>query len=101
MNAHELLHCRRLPARLTIYEAALVLGFHPDGIDYLVEIGLIDELGGAPKGAQRVFATVYVEELGRDVRWLAKATTKIRQFHQQRNIARKKKAESLPEMRAA
>lgn len=91
MNEQELFHCRRLPARLTLDQAAAMLGIHPDGIDHLVDIGLIEALGGAPRGVQRMFAAVYIEQLGRDVKWLAKATTKIRQFHQQRNIARKGK----------
>jgi len=72
-----------------------MLGFNSDAIDYLVDIGLIDALGGAPRGVQRVFASVYIEQLGHDIKWLAKATVKIRQYHQQRNIARKIKREML------
>jgi hypothetical protein len=85
----QLFDCRRLPARLSVEQAAAILGFPPDGILYLVEIGLIEALGGAPCGVQRLFAAVYIEQLGRDVKWLAKATVKIRTFHQQRNFARK------------
>jgi len=93
----QLFLCRRLPARLSVEQAAAMLGIHPDGIDHLVDIGLINALGGAPRGVQRLFAAVYIEELGRDVKWLAKATVKIRQFHQQRNIARKKTNERIAE----
>jgi len=64
---------------------------NPDGIDHLVDIGLMEVLGGATRGVQRMFARVYIEQLGLNVKWLAKATVKIRQFHQQRNIARKSK----------
>jgi len=88
-------HYRRLPARLTLDQTAVILGIHPDGIDHLVDIGLLDALGGAPRGAQRLFAAVYIEQLGRDIKWLAKATVKIRQFNQQRNLARKKPNEQL------
>lgn len=95
MNELDLFNCRRLPARLTLDQAAAVLGIHPDGMDYLVEIGLLDPLGGAPRGVQRLFAAVYIEQLARDVKWLAKATVKIRQFNQQRNLARKKPAEHM------
>ena len=93
MNAQEqdLFLCRRLPARLTVDQAALLLGIHPDGIDFLVEIGLLEALGGAPRGVQRLFAAVYIETLGRDLKWLAKATIKIRQNVQQRNLANKTK----------
>ena len=101
MEERELFHCRRLPARLTVNQTAMMLGFHPDGIDHLVDIGLVDELGGAPRGAQRLFAAIYVEQLGRDVKWLAKATTKIRLFHQNRNLARKQKIEPGPQIKAA
>ena len=97
MTNQELFQCRRLPARLTVEQAAAMLGFHPDGILYLVEIGLIDALGGAPCGVQRLFAAVYIEQLGQDVKWLAKATVKIRQLHQQRNITRKKAHELVAE----
>jgi hypothetical protein len=97
VNEQDLFYCRRLPARLTVNQVAVMLGFHSDGIDHLVDIGLIDVLGGAPRGVQRMFAVVYIEQLGRDVKWLAKATTKIRQFHQQRNVTRKKTNERMPE----
>jgi len=30
----------RLPARLTVEEVGVLLGFHPDSIRYLVEAGL-------------------------------------------------------------
>ena len=91
MSAQELFQSRRLPARLTVDQAALLLGIHVDGIDHLVEIGLLEALGGAPRGVQRLFAAVYIETLGRDLKWLAKATLKIRQNIQQRNLASKNK----------
>jgi hypothetical protein len=34
MNEQELFHCRRLPARLTVDQAAMMLGFHPDALAY-------------------------------------------------------------------
>ena len=101
MTDQDLFQCRRLPARLSVEQAAAILGFHPDGILYLVDIGLIEALGGAPGGVQRLFAAVYIEELGRDIKWLAKATVKIRQFHQTRNSARKKTRNALPYLQDA
>jgi len=95
MNDQDLFRYQRLPARLTVNQTALMLGFHPDAIDFLVDIGLIDALGGAPRGVQRMFASVYVEQLGQDIKWLGKATLKLRQFHQQRNLERKTKHASL------
>ena len=91
MTDQELFHCLRLPARLTEDECGKLLGIHPDGIEYLVDIGMLDALGGAPRGVQRMFAAVYIEALGRDLKWLAKATVKIRQNNQQRNADRKHK----------
>src|ERR1019366_1066244 len=93
MNDQELnlFHCRRLPARLTVDQAAVLLGIHADGIDHLVEIEMLDALGGAPRGVQRLFAASYIESLGRDLKWLAKATLRIRQNVQQRNLANKTK----------
>ena len=92
MTDHDLFQCLRLPARLTEVESGKLLGIHPDGIDHLVDIGLLDALGGAPRGVQRMFAAVYIEALGRDLKWLAKATIKIRQYNQQRNVDRKLKS---------
>ena len=91
MSEQDLLQCRRLPARLTLDQVALLLGIHPDGIDHLVDIGLLETLGGASRGVQRLFAAIYIEQLGQDVKWLGKATIKIRQNVQQRNLANKTK----------
>jgi len=93
----DLFYCRRLPARLTLDQAAVMLGIHSDGMDYLVEIGLLEPLGGAPRGVQRLFAAVYIEQLAQDPKWLTKATVKIRLFNQQRNLARKKPSELMLE----
>jgi len=84
----DLFYCRRLPARLTLDQAAVMLGIHSDGMDYL---------GGAPRGVQRLFAAVYIEQLAQDPKWLTKATVKIRLFNQQRNLARKKPSELMLE----
>ena len=66
MTDQELFHCRRLPARLTVSQAGTMLGIHPDGIDFLIDLGLLETLGGSPRGTQRLLAAVYVEELGRE-----------------------------------
>ena len=78
----------RLPARLTVEEAGVLLGFHPDSIRYLVEAGLLKGLG-ATQGVQLVFATLYIRRLGNDEKWLAGATNAVRKHHQDRNAAQK------------
>jgi hypothetical protein len=78
-----------LPARITADQTGRLLGFHVDSIDYLVNIRVLDVLGGSSPGTQRMFASAYVLELCGDIEWLAKATRKVRQHHCKRNAARK------------
>lgn len=85
MEETNLFFARRLPARLTIEEAGKLLGFHPDSLDYLVEIGLLEVLGGASVGCQKMFAANYVLERCGDLKWLSKATLKVRQHIQNKN----------------
>ena len=96
MKAEEILNRRRQPACLIKEEAAVLLGLHPDAVDFLADIGHLEALGGTPRGVRRMFASVYIEELTRDIKWLAKATIKIRQLHQQRNSARRSQQEANP-----
>ena len=85
MEETNLFFARRLPARLTIEEAGRLLGFHPDALDYLVEIGLLEVLGGASVGCQKMFAAAYIESRCADLKWLSKATLKVRHQIQRKN----------------
>ena len=83
-----MLQVLRLPARLTVEEVGVLLGFHPDSIRYLVEAGLLKGLGEL-QGVQMMFATVYVRRLGNDEKWLAGATNAVHKNHREKNTAQK------------
>jgi hypothetical protein len=85
MQDPDLFNARRMPARLTIDQASRLLGFHADSLDHLVNIRMLDMLGGPAPGTQRMFASAYILELCDNVEWLAKATRKVRQHHSERN----------------
>ncbi len=78
----------RLPARLSVEEAGVLLGFHPDSVRFLIKAGLLKALG-AGQDVQILFATVYIRRLCSDERWLAKATNAVRARHRARNAAQK------------
>jgi hypothetical protein len=74
----QFLNLRRLPFRLNVEQAAYLLGFAPHNIRTLVKHGLLVPLGKANQQHVKYFALVDLEEKGRDVRWLSKATAAIR-----------------------
>jgi hypothetical protein len=88
MHIQRVLEVLRLPARLSVEEVAILLGFHVDSVNFLVDEGLLEVLG-EKDGVQRVFAASYIDGLRRDVKWLIKATNRVRQHHRERNAARK------------
>lgn len=89
-----LFFARRLPGRLNIDQTAKLLQFHPDSLDYLISIGLLDVLGGYMPGSQKMFSATYIMQLSTDVKWLGKATSRVRQ-HVQKNNALKREAKQV------
>jgi hypothetical protein len=87
----EILMLLRLPARLTAEVVAVLLGFHPDAINYLADIGFLKTLGESAPGSCRMFSSSYIEGLRADIKWLDKATNKVRQHTRERNFAAKEK----------
>lgn len=85
----------KLPARLTAEQAAWVLGFADHEITILVSTGLLKPLGRPMKTCVKYFATVELEELSKDTRWLAKGTDTIMNYWQVRNAAKKGAAATL------
>jgi len=91
MEPKQVLHVLRLPARLTVEEAAVLLGFHSQAIAVLVKAKMLEPLGGYSRGAQQMFATVELHRLHDDLKWLAKATRLLREHFQIRNSGRPRK----------
>jgi len=63
-EAHSLLSCHRLPARLNTTETAVLLGFHEHDIPVLTAVGLLAPLGKPAPNAPKYFASVQISALG-------------------------------------
>lgn len=84
------------PARLGINEAAWLLGFNDHDISVLVSAGLLKPLGRPPASGSKYFATVELQTLRNDPRWLAKASDAIVNYWRGKNSSRREKSEVLP-----
>lgn len=79
----------KLPARLLGEQAAWLLGFGAHDIPVLVVAGLLKPLGRPPMSGSKYFATVELEALRNDTRWLAKASDCIVNHWRTKNASRK------------
>ncbi len=77
--------CSRLPARLTVEETAIILGFSEHDIRILVSEGMLKTLGSPAKNAPKFFAAVEVQSVGSDPAWLSKATRAVAKHWKARN----------------
>ncbi len=84
------------PARLTIEEAAWILGFNEYDIPVLVSAGLLKPLGRPAVTGHKFFATVELQTFRSDARWLAKASDAIVMHWRNKNASRRIKTEATP-----
>lgn len=82
----QFLNLKGVPARLTAEEAAWYLGFSPHEIPILIAKGLLKPLGRPPANGAKYFAGATLEELRRDVKWLARASDTIVEHWKIKNI---------------
>ncbi len=87
-----LLNCRRLPARLSTGETAVLLGFQEHDIAPLVAAKLLTPLGKPAPNAPKYFATVDVIAAAQDREWLSQATRALARHWRIKN-GRKKSAQ--------
>ena len=87
----EILSLPVLPGRLTPAEATWRLGFEPDHIPILVSLGLLKPLGHPTASTVKYFASVEIETLRNDPKWLAKATDALRQKWKLKNESAKRR----------
>ena len=81
-NAIALLNCRRLPARLSTSEAAVLLGVQEHDITPLVAAKLLTPLGKPATNAPKYFASVEIVERTENPHWLSEATRALaRHWH--------------------
>ena len=88
----EILSLPALPGRLDRSETAWRLGFEPDHITVLVSLGLLKPLGHPEASTMKYFASVEIEALRNDAKWLAKASDALRYKWKLKNDAAKKRA---------
>ena len=81
------------PARLGINETAWLLGFNEHDIPVLVSAGLLKPLGRPTPTGSKYFATVELQALRTDTRWLAKASDAIVNYWRGKNATRRNKSE--------
>ena len=71
---HLFLNSSQLPARLGVQEAAWLLGFNAHDIPVLVANRLLRPLGNPPPNGSRYFASIELEALRMDPKWLDRAS---------------------------
>ncbi len=79
------------PARLGIEETAWFLGFNAHDIPVLISAGLLKPLGRPASSGSKFFATVELQNLRNDVRWLTKASDSIVHYWRDKNASRRTK----------
>ena len=80
-----ILNLRRLPARLTVAQAAAVLGVQDHEIPILVRARLLMPLGNPAQNGQKYFAACQIEQFSADPKWLARATAQLTKYWQDKN----------------
>ena len=87
MNSEQLqlLNLSVLPARLSAEQAAHLLGFQTHELTVLIAAKLLRPLGRPAANSVKFFATVEVEQLRHDLKWLAKATDAVQSRWRQKN----------------
>src|SRR5258708_5772353 len=92
MNSQQeqFLNLKTLPARVRAEDAALLLGFSAHEIPILAAHGLIKPLGHPLPTGVKFFSVAMLEELRRDMKWLARASDCIVDYWKNVNQNRKK-----------
>ena len=88
------------PARLGINETAWLMGFSDHDIPVLVSAGLLKPLGRPASTGSKFFATVELQTLRNDTRWLAKASDAIVNHWRSKNFGRRNKGDERPAIAA-
>jgi hypothetical protein len=77
------------PARLTVEQAAWMLGCQAHDMPILVAARLLKPLGNPAPNGIKFFATADVLELAKDRSWLAKVTNTVNQHWHKKNARQK------------
>ena len=90
-DPNSILDARRLPARLTTEQAAVLLGFQPHDIQALTRARLLKPLGSPAHNAPKHFAACEIEARAADSDWLNKATKAVSKHWSEKNSIRRAK----------
>jgi len=81
----DFLNLRCPPGRITVAEAAYILGCDPDHIFILLSAKMLKPLGSPPPGAMKYFLRIDIEKKKDDGRWMNKACEIIRRAIKDKN----------------
>lgn len=73
------------PARLTMQQAAWLLGFGEHELSILMARGLLKPLGHPAANGQKFFLTTVLEDLRRDEKWFSKASDAVLEYWRHKN----------------
>jgi hypothetical protein len=90
----DLFYCRRLPARLTIEQVALLLGFQVYEILILVRLGKIKSVNYQSRNSRKYFHGQYILKLAEDGDFVEKASKSVAKYIRENN---RKSTESFSE----
>ncbi len=79
---------RSIPARVSVREAAWLLGFNDNDITVLIGSGLLKPLGRPRPSGSKFFASSEIARLREDAHWLSKASDAIVKYWRQKNAGR-------------
>jgi len=88
------------PSRVTMQQAAWLLGFGENDIPILMAKGLLRPLGHPAHNGQKFFLTATLEDLRRDEKWFGRASDAIVDYWRDKN-SRKGQVQSSANRRAA
>ena len=91
MIKESVLNLVRLPARLSVQQTSMVLGFNETDIQVLMRVRLLKALGNAAPNAPKYFASCEIIQLANNPEWLNKATRAISAHWQKKNRDRMSK----------
>lgn len=80
---------RSVPARLSVREAAWLLGFNDNDVTVLMAAGLLKPLGRPRPSGSKFFAATDIVRLREDPLWLAKASDAVVRYWRQKNAGRR------------
>lgn len=84
-EATQFLNLVEKPFRLTMQEAAWLLGFAQHELSILITKGLLKPLGHPAHNGQKFFLTATLEDLRRDDKWFSKASDAVSEYWRHKN----------------